>query len=89
MTEKEVLELIEQAAVYGSTALSLAGCGLTSLPTEIGRLSGLTRLNVNHNQLTLLPGEIVELSNLSDLYLRGNPLELPPLEVALQGMKAV
>ncbi len=36
MTEKEVLEVIEQARREGRTVLSLSDCGLTSLPAAIG-----------------------------------------------------
>ena len=71
--------------------LNLSGnCNqLTSLPAEIGRLTGLTYLNLNNNQLTSLPVEIGRLTGLKDLRLHGNPLTTPPYEVCEEGITAI
>jgi hypothetical protein len=48
MTNKQkVLELIEQAAKYGRTALDLSGKRLTSLPPEVANLTNLTTLDLS------------------------------------------
>ncbi|MCZ7665841.1 MAG: leucine-rich repeat domain-containing protein [Chloroflexi bacterium] len=54
---------------------------LTSVPSEIGNLTNLTRLYLNNNQLTAVPSEIVNLTNLTHLSLRDNQLTSLPLEI--------
>ncbi|NIP41904.1 MAG: GTPase, partial [candidate division Zixibacteria bacterium] len=81
MTEKEVLEIIEQAARGGWTRLDLSGKDIKSLTAEIGNLTNLTRLNLNGNQLTSVPAEIGKLSNLKVLYLYDNQLTSVPAEL--------
>ncbi|MBS4169344.1 hypothetical protein NEOC95_000048 [Neochlamydia sp. AcF95] len=44
------------------------------MPVEIGRLSQLEILNLDHNQLTSIPAEIRQLSQLQQLDLAGNQL---------------
>jgi len=52
---------------------------LTSLPDAIGRLRGLSTLNLSRNSLTHLPSAVGNLQNLKQLDLGGNQLQgLPP-----------
>ena len=74
MNEKELLQIIEQAAKEGVTSLDFSGQELTTLPPEIGQLTNLTGLYLNKNQLTALPPEIGQLINLTGLYLNKNQL---------------
>ena len=62
---------------------------LTSLPVEIGRLTGLKWLDLRGNQLTSLPVEIGRLTGLKKLDLYGNPLTTPPMEVCEKGITAI
>ncbi len=79
MTEKELLQVIEQAAIEGVTELNLSGNSLTALPPEIFQLVNLQTLNLRRNQLSSLPKEIRKLVNLQTLDLRENQLSsLPP-----------
>jgi len=48
---------------------------LTSIPSQIGKLSSLTFLNLGDNNLVSLPDEIYQLTNLTDLYLYNNKLQ--------------
>ena len=64
---------------------------LTSLPGEIGLMTGLEKLYLGWNQLTLLPEEIVALTGLKKLYLHNNPLikpQSPAVEAWIAGLKA-
>ena len=77
--EQIARERIAEAARKGATSLNLYALGLTTLPTEIGQLTSLTNLRVNHNRLTVLPPEIGQLSGLTVLVLNLNQLtSLPP-----------
>src|SRR5450755_176319 len=62
---------------------------LSSLPTEVGNLSKLRWLSLNHNQLSSLPAEVGNLSALEDLELSNNPLQTPPPEIVRQGVPAI
>jgi Leucine-rich repeat (LRR) protein len=53
---------------------------LSSLPVEIGMLTGLKELDLNGNQLTSLPAEIGRLTGLTVLDLRRNQLTSLPVE---------
>ena len=69
------------------TELDLSYNGLTSLPSEIGKLKNLTRLDLSYNDLTSLPSEIGQLKNLTELYLHNNYLtSLPPEIGQLQNL---
>jgi hypothetical protein len=60
---------------------------LTSLPAEIGALTGLTELGLSRNRLTSLPAEIGALTGLTHLSLIDNQLTLLPAEIgALTGL---
>ena len=62
--------------------LVLDGLSLTgAVPGEVGRLSALNELNLNHNQLTSLPAEIGQLTSLEMLCLDGNQLTSLPAEI--------
>ena len=61
---------------------------LTSLPVEIGRLTGLERLDLDNNRLTSLPVEIGMLTRLTGLLLDNNQLTSLPVEIGmLTGLK--
>jgi Leucine-rich repeat (LRR) protein len=68
-------------ASSGNTSLTLAGIGMTELPPEIGELTHLETLWLNHNDLTELPPEIGNLVNLQSLYISNNQLERLPAEI--------
>ena len=56
--------------------------GLTgALPAEIGRLSALRQLDLEHNQLTSVPAEIGQLASLTRLNLEDNQLTSVPAEI--------
>ena len=69
--------------------LTLSFNQLTSLPVEIGMLTGLIKLHLSGNQLTSLPVEIGMLTVLRQLLLSGNPLTTPPMEVCEEGITAI
>ncbi|NIP25303.1 MAG: TIR domain-containing protein [Phycisphaerae bacterium] len=81
MWKKEVLKIIEKAAIDGAKMLDLSGQGIKSLPAEIGELTKLQYLNLGFNKLAKLPVEIGRLANLQKLYLRGNQLTSVPAEL--------
>ncbi len=70
-----------QEALAGLTALSLSGIQLTSIPTEIGRLTNLQLLVLSYNQLTSIPGELGQLTQLEKLYLHNNKFTSIPDEI--------
>ena len=63
--------------------LNLNSNKLTSLPAEIGRLTGLTHLGLSRNQLTSLPVEIGNMTGLEVLYLCNNQLTSLPVEIGM------
>ena len=81
MNEKELLNLIDQAAKDKRNRLDLSDKRLKFLPPEIGKLKNLTKLYLSNNQLTTLPPEIGNLKNLNYLDLESNPIENLPSEV--------
>jgi len=82
MTDKELLEIIDQAAKDGRTELDLSGKNIKSLPPELAKLTNLTELDLSYNQLTSLPPEIGKLTNLTRLFLSDNQLTSVPPELA-------
>ena len=61
-----------------------------ALPPEIGELTDLQMLWLDHNQLSGLPSEIGQLAHLHDLALSHNLLsELPPEICCLTGLQAL
>ena len=81
MDEKELLEIVEQAAKEGRTELDLSKKNITTLPPEIGSLKDLTTLNLSYNLLISLPAQIGDLKNLNTLYLNNNHLKSVPPEI--------
>jgi len=81
MTNKQLLELIEQAAKDGRTSLHIIQKGIRKPPAEIGELKKLILLNLYNNQLSSLPAEIGQLRNLIELNLCFNRLSSLPREL--------
>ena len=75
------LERIRASQESGRGSLSLAGLGISELPPEIGNLTNLETLWLNHNELTSLPPEIGRLVNLQSLILNHNNLTTLPPEI--------
>ncbi|MCL7036371.1 hypothetical protein MKW94_024716 [Papaver nudicaule] len=51
--------------------LSLQGCNLEQLPTQIGKLTGLKSLNLSHNKALQVPPNVISrLCQLEDLYMK-------------------
>lgn len=77
----EALRRINEAVRSGTNQLDLSQLELTSLPPEIGGLTGLTTLSLSGNQLTALPPEIGGLAGLTTLNLFNNRLAALPPEI--------
>ena len=82
MTQQELLNLIEEAKKDGRESLDLSSQELESLPSEIGQLLNLTRLELYDNKLTNLPPEIGQLTNLIEFGLSSNKLTSLPPEIS-------
>ncbi|MBC8468948.1 MAG: leucine-rich repeat domain-containing protein [Planctomycetes bacterium] len=82
MEEKELLEIIEEAARDGRKELHLSNERIVSIPTEIRNLTNLTELDLSGNQLTSVPKELGQLTNLKVLSLHHNQLTSVPSELA-------
>ena len=82
MNQKELLQIIEQAANKRVTSLDLSRKGLRALPPQIGQLTNLTELYLSYNQLSALPPQIAQLTNLTQLDLSYNQLSALPPEIA-------
>ena len=71
-------EAISDAYSSASKTLDLSFEELTELPSDIGDLTGLSRLDLRGNHLSSLPDEFGNLTALSELNLGGNRFtELP------------
>lgn len=81
MNDRELLEVIEDAARTGKESLGLSWQELTALPPEIGHLTKLTGLSLSGNRLITLPPEIGRLTNLTSLTLDRNELTALPPEI--------
>ena len=69
---------IERAFQNKSASLDLSYLRLKTLPTVIGQLLLLQKLNLSGNQLTTLPAEFGQLLQLKELYLNSNQLTTFP-----------
>lgn len=81
MTDDKLHKLLEKAASRGYKQLDLSYNGLTTLPSEIGRLSSLESLDLSGNELIAVPPEIRNCSQLKHLDLRRNILTGLPAEL--------
>ena len=81
LSDKELLELIDQTRKEGWATLDLSDSQLTTLPPEIGTLVNLITLYLYGNQLTTLPPEIGRLVNLTTLDVYDNRLTTLPPEI--------
>lgn len=88
MTQDELLQLIDCAVAEGWQELDLLGQELTELPVEIGKLTNLTQLHLNHNKITEIPEAIAQLTNLTLLILTLNQItEIPEAIESLQKLE--
>ena len=74
----EAMQRIIDAKRNGSTKLSLAGLGLSSIPEQIGDLTALEYLYLGNNQLTTIPEQIGNLTALTSLDFCFNQLTTIP-----------
>lgn len=58
--------------------LRLSGKGLTTLPADVGVLTGLTSISLTNNELTVLPAEITLCTELTNIALKNNFLTSLP-----------
>lgn len=76
---QEAAKRIVNAYENQATALNLENLGLSTLPTEIGKLTALTNLYLERNRLSSLPPEIGKLTALTGMFLNRNQItSLPP-----------
>jgi hypothetical protein len=61
--------------------LQFYGCGLTSMPDQIGKLRKLRVLDLSVNQIRRLPGQIGECGELSRLDLSSNYIDSLPVQI--------
>jgi internalin A len=81
---------IREADAAGITELNLSWMKLRKLPSEIGLLTNLKRLDLSSNHLTILPPEIENLTKLEYLVLKDNELrELIPEIKKLKNLKEI
>lgn len=74
MTQKELLEIINNAKKNDVKEIDLSRKNLTIIPPEIMKLKNLLVLDLSQNNLSNIPVEIGQLENLSILYLNNNQL---------------
>lgn len=68
--------------VEGIQELNFPGLGITVLPGEIGKFTGLTKLDLSRNALQMLPEEMSQLVNLRELHITSHaPLLLYAAEI--------
>ena len=80
--------IIEKALKDGSTALSLRGVNITSVPPAVFEMSTLVHLNLSSNQLTDLPPELERLTNLVYLGVHQNPFtRIPDVVFSLKNLE--
>jgi len=70
--------------------LNLVANGITSLPSTIGSMKNLRKLNLNNNQITTIAPEISNLVHLEQLFLYRSSLKsIPPDLYQLKNLKAI
>lgn len=89
---KDKIDYFKQALQDGH--LSLSNLELTELPHDLGKIKGLTHLDISYNKFLTVPKQLFDCSELKNLYIRGlheihkNPDDLwkiPNLEVIYVG----
>ncbi len=80
--KKEIINIINRAAINKQDTLILSGMNLTELPHEIGSLTDLKILDISGNKLEDLPPEFTKLSNLEVLYLQNNRFNILPEKIS-------
>ena len=73
------VEKLRGAATTGT--LHLSHMGLTHVPPEVFKLTGLVRLDLGWNDIEQLPADIGKLTKLEQLWLNSNPLGALPREM--------
>jgi Leucine-rich repeat (LRR) protein len=81
MDKQTAIELIDKAFQLRETELDLSGYKLEELPSEIGKLIWLEKLNLESARVRSLPKEIRQLQNLKELILLDNDLADLPREI--------
>ncbi len=76
--DKAALLALQELNLYHDDGLRP---NITWLPSEIGQLQQLQKLDLHVNQLSSLPAEIWQLQQLRELNLRGNQLTALPAEI--------
>lgn len=65
-----------------TTKIKIKNCNLGRIPPDIGKLTNLEFLYLDHNQLDSLPSTIGNLQNLKHFYIGKNSLKRLPEEIA-------
>ncbi len=81
MSNDKLQRLLAKAANQGLKELDLSYQGLSTLPSEIGRLVHLESLDLSGNELIAVPPEMGGLTRLKNLDLRRNLLAGLPVEI--------
>ena len=77
----DLRKLLDEPGIEQLQSLDLDSNRLSTLPTEIGRLTALTWFDLRNNQLSTLPPEIGRLTALTRLWLSNNRLSTLPTEI--------
>jgi Leucine-rich repeat (LRR) protein len=75
------IDNLHQLPVHSLKVLDLQFNLIESLPSSIGALTQLVRLNVSNNKLKRIPKEIGQCTMLNELYLNNNELQFLPQEI--------
>ncbi|MEM7476761.1 MAG: leucine-rich repeat domain-containing protein, partial [Planctomycetota bacterium] len=72
MNNEELLQLFDRSKKANARTLNLSGMDLAEIPSEIGQITTLEEIRLDHNRLSNLPMSIRELPYLRVLRLQGN-----------------